>query len=230
MLHRHLLRHGLLLATAASLSACAAVGSAPAPTPALNDALATRIQAAEQNQTALVQALFRAKRAEADRFIDNVWTPIFLDNLATRPEVRQLLKNNRKRGQSGNRPADPALAMDLIPAARVEIDQRRARLRAPIDALEQRVLQRLSEQTRAMDAINAALSANAKAGSAQLPAAVMQTKPPTAAAISELFVSVDSALARLQSEAPRSAKLLAAFPKLAEDFERRLSEAGLLLN
>lgn len=225
-----LFRTGLLLVSVASLSACALVRPASPPTPALNDALATRIQSTEQTQAALVQALFRAKRAEADRFIDNVWTPVFLDNLATRPEVRQLLKNNRSRGKTGAKPADPALAMDLIPAARVEIEQRRARLQAPITALEQRVLQRLSEQTRALDAINVALSANAQAGSTQLPTAVMQTKAPTAAAIRELFVSIDSALARLQAEAPRSAKLLAAFPKLADDFERRLNEAGLLLN
>lgn len=230
MYSTNLLRRGLLLAAASALSACALTPTADTPTPPLNDALAARIQSVGQTQTALVQSLFRAKRATADHFIDSVWTPVFLDNLATRPEVKQVLKNNRKRGKAGARPADPALAMDLIPAARAEIEQRRARLHAPIDALEQRVLERLSAQTRAMDAINAALSTNAKAGSAQLPAAVMQPGAPTAAAIRELFVSVDSALDRLQSEAPRSAKLLAAFPKLADDFERRLGEAGMLLN
>lgn len=229
MNHPTLPQRGLLLAAALSLSACALRPSTPAPQPALNEALATRILALEQSQTALVQALFRDRRAEADRFLDTVWTPVFLDNLATRPEVREVLKNNRKRGKASAKPADPALAMDLIPAARLEIEQRRARLHAPINALEQRVLERLSGQTRAMDTINAALSANANAGSEQLPAAVMQPSAPTAAAIRELFGSVDSALARLQTEAPRSGKLLAAFPRLAEDFERRLDAAGLLL-
>jgi hypothetical protein len=229
MTHPTLVRKGLVLTAAGSLAACALVSPPPAAQPPLNEALATRILAVEQSQTALVQALFRAKRAEADRFIDSVWTPVFLDNLAAKPEVKQVLKNNRKRGKASAKPADPALAMDLIPAARAEIEQRRARLHAPIDALEQRLLARLAGQTRAMDSINAALSTNAKAGSERLPAAVMQPGAASATAIAELFGSVDTALARLQAEAPRSAKLLAAFPKLAEDFERRLDEAGLLL-
>lgn len=215
-----------LLPTLAALvlvcSGCAAFTPKPEPKPALSYALAARINASEQAQTELVRTVFRDKRAAVDQFIDEVWTPVFLDNLAAKKEVRTLLRKAVKRSsRKGGK--QPAGVLDLIPQARIQIDERRSALRAPLDALEQQFLDAVRSQARGMSAINDVLAA--APGKAVTPAAA-RSGVVSPATFAQALVGLSDAVAALDKEAPRSRKLLDVFPLIKTHFEQRLQAIG----
>ncbi len=213
---------GLLLTT---VSACALVqgaanapatrGSAAAP---ISNALSARILGTGQTQTALVKALFAQYSQQVDAVLDNSWTPAFTDSLLSKPAVRQLLAKGKSSSRNKSGKA-PAAAADVIPQARIQIEQRRAALHQPLEALQAVLLAKVDSQTRAMDAMNTVLSTG---GHGLLPADISQSAMPPAAALSSALNQAAEAVRALQNDAAHSASLLSAWPQLSSAYRSKL--------
>ena len=202
-----------------SLTQATARPAAANPQGAIAGALSARIHGSQLAQTAMVKALFSAYRQQVNAVVDDYWTPAFTASLMAKPAVRRVLASakpsSRRRGGKV-----AATAADVIPAARQQIEQRRAALHEPLEALQAALLSRLDSQTRAMDAMNTVL---ATGGRGALPADVSQAAMPPAAVFEQLLEQTQSAIGELQDNAAHTPALVNQWPVIAEAYSKRLA-------
>jgi hypothetical protein len=113
-----------------SLSACVSI---PSAAPKLSQELGGKISVLEESHVSLLHRYFDYKRAEIDRFIDNVWVPSFAKEVFSDPKLSQVWDEIVI---SNNKPDRLEFIIRSGPKLQAKINQKRTELIAPIEKLE----------------------------------------------------------------------------------------------
>lgn len=140
----------LVLGGAGASAGCASV---PKEAVELSHAVGQDIAAIHVSYVELIRTHFDGLRRQTVEFVDNVWTPTFLEDFIKRGQLVESAKA-----------ADPKLVLegvqDWAEAAVARIEQRKATLLKPIDDDERALLAAVDEAFAKLLRANAALSAH----------------------------------------------------------------------
>jgi hypothetical protein len=164
----------MLLVCALALVAAACGERIPAQAPELSAQLGLEIQVVRRSHVAAVRQIFRLERDEVNRYFMEVWLPSFASKYFQSPEIAEarqwtlqcptlkadeLLAAERN---AGRRIHCEAELLQLItrsaPALQQALEQNRRVILAPLDELEQALIQRIEEKYAEVAAINNSLT------------------------------------------------------------------------
>jgi hypothetical protein len=126
-------RPRLLFLFCVAFASCTTI---PQQAPQLSEELGTKINSLEKSHLTLLHAYFDQKRAEVDRFIDDVWVPEFASNFFSNAEIQEAWDHIVQSKDTKER-LDFLLA--ATPPLQAKITQKRQELIKPLDDLEHQV-------------------------------------------------------------------------------------------
>jgi len=130
------------------LASCTTI---PQQAPQLSEELGNKINSLEKSHLTLLHAYFDQKRAEVDRFIDDVWVPEFAGNFFSNAQIQEAWDHIVQSKDTKER-LDFLLA--ATPPLQAQITEKRQELIKPLDDLEHQVEAAVREE------FNLARSAN----------------------------------------------------------------------
>lgn len=142
----------LILSLVLAIYGCATI---PKEAPELSMELGNRISAIEDANVVLLHRYFDFKREQVDRFISEVWVPLFATNVmgheATKAAWDQVVRSK-----------DPQMAFDFIvdvgPQLQVAINEKRLELVDPLNSLEREIEDKIRAEYHQARAINNTLT------------------------------------------------------------------------
>jgi len=129
----------------------AGCASIPPEAPELSVELGNRINAIEQANLTLLHRFFDLKRENVDRFISEVWIPVFAEEIFSAPEMERAWNTI----VSENNPADRLrFLLTVSPRLQQRINQKRTELIQPLEEIERRIEERIEGEYAQARAIN----------------------------------------------------------------------------
>lgn len=152
-------RIGALVPYVTSLAIVGAIfvgcASIPREAPQLSAELGNRISALESANLTLLSRYFDLKRAEVDRFIDEVWVPEYAEEVFESPQVADAWNTIVSETDTSER---LKFIVWIGPKIQTSINEKRAELVAPFDLIEKRVAAHLRSAYTEARAINNTLT------------------------------------------------------------------------
>ena len=131
-----------------AMSGCASI---PAEAPNLSSELGKRISSLESANVTLLNRYFDHKRAEVDRFIQEVWLPEFANEFFKKPFIadawRTIVSENNKQQRL-------TFLMKTGPKLQEALNQKRIELIQPLDELERRITRNIKAEYEQAKSIN----------------------------------------------------------------------------